>query len=53
MNASAAEFIAEEINGQKIPTFKIRKKDKDARKKRDTRTDSGSESEIEPENRRQ
>lgn len=26
LNASAAEFIAEEINGQKAPTFKIRKR---------------------------
>ena len=28
LNASAAELIAEEISGQKAPTFKIRKVDK-------------------------
>lgn len=53
LNASAAEFIAEEISGQKVPKFKIRKKDKDASKKRENCANSGSESECEPARRRQ
>lgn len=60
LNASAAELIAEEISGQKAPTFKIRKIDKEgdkSNKKKKKRGERGegvdSDNEPRPRKRRQ
>lgn len=59
LNASAAELIAEEISGQKAPTFKIRKKEKTNdqntnKKKRRVQRDQGQDqNDPRPRKRRQ
>ena len=56
LNASAAELIAEEINGQRAPTFKIRKIEKEGqsnkRKKKRGERGEGVDSVSEPRPRR-